>query len=271
MPQGLVGHHRVSLHHVLGHFHVAGIGGVGHHIASKPRRVLGGLADGIVVVAGGAHHLCAVLLDRPLAAFADGRMDIDHALAAKALRAPGHRTAMIAVGRAGHRHGLRQFPVTAGQQIVDRQVVAPQPGRELAQQLAADRVGPAQRLEAAQPEAAAFVLVADGRHAGLARQTGQVAQRRGLIAGPAADLRLGKRIGLAAKHVELPLPIRRGRFESGIRRVLQPDVRNRVVQASLLWKFSDASRRNVHAVVRCSAGVHARRARACAPGPSTDG
>jgi hypothetical protein len=49
-------------------------------------------------------------LDGALAPLRDGGVDEDHAAAAEALRAPGDRAAVVAVGRAGRRSARRRHP-----------------------------------------------------------------------------------------------------------------------------------------------------------------
>ncbi len=83
---------------------------------------------------------------------------IDHALAAEALRAPGHRAAVVAIGRAGHGDVAHHVRVAAREQIVDRYVADTESGADFAHQQAADSVRAPECLEAAQPEAAAFIL-----------------------------------------------------------------------------------------------------------------
>ncbi len=62
------------------------------------------------------------------------------------------------------------------------------------------RVGAAERLEAAQPEARALVLVVQGGDAELTGEPVQSAQRRRRVAGPAGDLARGRVGHLGGEH-----------------------------------------------------------------------
>jgi hypothetical protein len=108
----------------------------------------GGNPDGLIVVPPFAPDLCAKALDGGGAARADAFMDIDHGPASGTARAPGHGTAMVAIGSAGD----DEVPwlMLAGKQF--------------------DRIGAAEGLEALQAEATVLVLVEDGAQPGVGGQ-----------------------------------------------------------------------------------------------------
>src|SRR5262249_56608874 len=97
----LLDHQAVALHHIARDIGIAFVGGVGDHVPA----VCGGIGDGVPhgVVEGSFHaaNLCAVGGDRTATALAYCPVHVDDAAAAEGLCAPGHRSAVIAVGGAG--------------------------------------------------------------------------------------------------------------------------------------------------------------------------
>ena len=114
---GFFHHQLVALHDVARHVHVAGVGGVGDDEPAVPFGVLGRPADGVVVVAGGAHDLGAVGGNRRAAALPHRLVDIDDAAAAEGAGTPGDRAAVVAVGGAGHGGGADDADMGAGEQV----------------------------------------------------------------------------------------------------------------------------------------------------------
>ncbi len=184
-----VRHHAIAVHHVPRNLGVAFVGGVGDDGPAFGRRRLRGMAHGVVVAAGDPPHLGAIGGDRIGATLADAFGDEDHGARAEHRRPPGDRAAVIAVGGAGDRDGARDVAMRARCERLHRRARA---RSALDRRLddAADRIGTAERLEAAGDEALALVLEPDRAEAeprGKARQ-GDQGRRR--IAGPRGDFRL---------------------------------------------------------------------------------
>ena len=117
LREGLVGDQAVTLHHVARCLEAAVRGRIGDHVPALRRRVQRSLAHGVVERAGEAAHLRAISLDRAGAARADHVRHVDDAGAAEAAGAPGHRAAVIAVGRAGDGHAGSKIGAAAGGEI----------------------------------------------------------------------------------------------------------------------------------------------------------
>ncbi len=98
----------------------------------------------------------------------------------KALRTPGHGAAVIAVGGAGDGDARGRLPEAVTDQIGRVRIGRDAASVKLGRQHARHRIGATQRLEAAQAEARRFVLQPDRIQARLAREGGQIAQRRRL-------------------------------------------------------------------------------------------
>src|SRR5690606_10631555 len=105
------------VHHVEGNVAIAFVGGVGDHDPAVALGLGGGVADGVVVVAGHPHHLGAVAGDGGAPSLADRGVHEDHAAAAEQAGAPGHGASVVAVGGAGHGDGRDDVAILAGQDV----------------------------------------------------------------------------------------------------------------------------------------------------------
>ena len=74
---------------MYGRLHIAVIRRIGNHLTVKFYGVGGGLADGIVIISVDADDLGVEIFNGFLATIADNSVNLDDALAAKHLGAPG--------------------------------------------------------------------------------------------------------------------------------------------------------------------------------------
>ncbi len=149
--------------------------------------IFSSLAHRIIVIAGHAYYLCPVRGNGLLTTSTDMLMDIDHALATGILRAPSHRAAMIAIGRAGHGQTSNKVLVGRTLQIIQRQAGIAGMSLQLTQQQTIDGISTAQSLEAAQTKTTGLILVIHPAHLHLRGQAGQMTQRSRRVTGPLHD------------------------------------------------------------------------------------
>jgi hypothetical protein len=183
LREGLVGDEAVTLHHVARRLEAAVRGRIGDHVPALRRGVRRSLAHGVVERAGEAAHLRAINLDRAGAARTDHVRHVDDAGAAEGAGTPGHRAAVIAVGRAGDGHAGGKIGAAAGGEIArgDGDLLRREdvPLQDLEHSIRA-----AQRLEAENAETLGFVLVEDLAQPRAGGEPGEPAQRGRIVAGP---------------------------------------------------------------------------------------
>ena len=209
--QGLLCHDRIALHHVAGHVHVALVGGVGDDVPAVLSGILCGAADRVVIVARHHDDARAIALDGLLARFTDGSVNIDYALAAELLRAPGDGPAMVAVGGTGDGDAGYDVGMAPPDEVGGGGGWSHSALGKLGDQQAQDRVGAAQRFEATEAEASAFVLVPEAADSCGSGQAWERVQRRRLIALPGCDLLPGRGVGRVVQ--DLPLALAVGRIQ----------------------------------------------------------
>jgi len=178
--QRLAHQHGVALGHQGRDRLVAGPRGVGQH---GPALGLGHpcrFDDGIVVAAVHPDDPGAEALDRRHAFVADAAVHEDRRLGADQLGALGHRSPVVAVGGAGERHRGGHSTDGVGLEIADVNRVTQTTGRLLEHQAGHD-VGPAQRLEAAEPQPVSLVLDEHRSHPELVGEAVEAVQRRGVV------------------------------------------------------------------------------------------
>ena len=114
-------------------------------------------------------------------------MDVDAAAAAGHFGTPGDRAAVIAVGRRDHGQALQVIAMPA---LPDRGRVRPPPGLrcDMIGGQSKDSIGPAQRLEAAESQPFALVLVVNRGEAKPVGEAVEFDQRRRSVARPVRDL-----------------------------------------------------------------------------------
>ena len=183
LAQGLAHHGGVALHHQPGNALVARPGRVGDDSPALLGRDACGLGDRVVIGALDPDHLGAEAGDGRHALVADAGVHEDGSLGADELRALRDRASVIAVGGTGDRHPGRDGANLGRVQFgdVDR---ASELAAGFLQHEPDDRVGAAQRLEAAEPEPEALVLDmdrADAEFGGQGRQ-GVQGRRRMVVA-----------------------------------------------------------------------------------------
>ena len=186
-----IGHHPVALHDVARHLGIAVPRGVGDHEPAIGLRDGGSFAHGIIVSAGDHADLRAVMGDGVDAALADAFMHENHAGGAEALRAPGDRAAVIAVGGTGEGDAGGGGAETPGDEVGGAGIGGDAAPGQFIGQHHPNRIGPAQRLETAEPEAAGFIFDAQSGDADFRSQRRQIPQRGDGIAGPGGDFGFG--------------------------------------------------------------------------------
>src|SRR5207249_2287875 len=127
----------------------------------RPALGLGGLgaeASRLVIGLPRADDVGSESADRLLPPLADLLVEVDHGPAADELRAPGERAAVVAVGRARDDDRLELAAAPAVREPRDRE-------------------GAAERLEAAEPEAAGLVLDVERGETELSGQPAQLDER----------------------------------------------------------------------------------------------
>ena len=213
--QRLADRRRIALHHRQRDRFIAFPRGVGDHGPAFPRGGLGRDAHGIVIAAGDAAHIGAEGGHRVGPRLRDAGMDEDHRRAAGRSGAPGDRAAMIAVGGAGDGHA-RSDSADIGRGEVGRRELAAELALGFGEHQRGDRIGAAQRLEAAQAEPLAFVLDMDQRNTVFRGKRRQRDQRRRPIGverlqiggdrcppgSPSAAIRCGRGWGLLSSQRE---------------------------------------------------------------------
>lgn len=176
LAQGFVYDRSVSLHDQQGSALVARPGRIGDDspalLAGDARR----LDHRVVVGAVHTNHLGTEAGDCGDALVADAAMDEDHGTCADERGSLGDRTAMVAVGGAGKGHGGRDGFDGRIVQLADIDGAA-QPARRLFEDKSDDGVGTAERLEAAEAQAAALVLDMECGEAKFCSEAGQRLQR----------------------------------------------------------------------------------------------
>ena len=98
---------------------------------------------------------------------------------------------MVAVGGAGDRNGAGGVAKSAGLEHSTAGIGGDAGARKLVGQDLTDRVGAAERLEAAEAEPSGFILDLHRCDPGLPRDVRNIVQRRRRVAGPCSDLGLG--------------------------------------------------------------------------------
>ena len=136
-----------------------------------------------------------------LAGLAHVLVQIDDAMAVEQARAPGDGAPMITVRRAGYREIRDQRVVPSRCELGEADRRRPAARLELPGEEVQHRIGTAERLEAAEPEARGLVLVEQRAEARAFRQAGQRPQRRFPILRPAADLLGGGRAACRGQQV----------------------------------------------------------------------
>ena len=207
MLKGFEHHQFIALHDVFRNLDVTGIRGIRHHIPAILTSRLIGLANTIVIVAGGTHDFGVEAFDGLAPPLTDGAVNEDHALAAESLRAPRHRAPVVAVGGTANRNLTDNLIELSRQDGFGGRLGTAGACRDFALQQPQYRISAAQGLETAKPEPARLVLVmesADAEGGGLTRQRHQ---RRSRIAGPGSNRAPGRfKRGIAEHRVLLIRP-----------------------------------------------------------------
>ncbi len=158
----LFNHDRVALHHFAGHVDIALIGCVGNDEPAVRRSLFRRAPHRFIIIPVHGYDLGAVPFYGPPPRRTDFLVNKDHAAEPEYLGAPGDRSAMVSVRRAGHREVGGYIPVITVDEIGSRCRGCSGACRDLPCQQTADSVGAAKGLEAAKAEAPGLVFIPDG-------------------------------------------------------------------------------------------------------------